>query len=269
MQYLFNSESRSRLRGERYQHFGARAYDPATCTFMQVDPMAEKYYGISPYAYCAGNPLNRIDPDGERPIYSTLGYLLGTDDNGLQGDAIIMDSQYFHQGMSPENALKYNVGIEGLADTDALSRFNDSFNNLSLRPDWDGYLTLKEANDWYRNGNGQPLYVSLEKIDLSGLVSLGDRFVGQEKYINLFFGSCSLNDAMVFGNIRLVRYPNDMVRAQADYYDFEIKPWNSISNIGRNIQTIIGKKVAGQGIGYEINIYGANRLRQASQSWLR
>ena len=29
-----------------------------------MDPLAEKYYSISPYAYCAGNPVNRIDPDG-------------------------------------------------------------------------------------------------------------------------------------------------------------------------------------------------------------
>jgi len=29
-----------------------------------VDPLAEKYYSISPYAYCGGNPVNRIDPDG-------------------------------------------------------------------------------------------------------------------------------------------------------------------------------------------------------------
>ena len=27
-------------------------------------PLAEKYYHISPYAYCAGDPVNRIDPDG-------------------------------------------------------------------------------------------------------------------------------------------------------------------------------------------------------------
>ena len=44
------------LKGERYQHFGARAYDPVSCIFMQVDPMAEKYYGMTPYAYCSNNP---------------------------------------------------------------------------------------------------------------------------------------------------------------------------------------------------------------------
>lgn len=31
--------------------------------FSTMDPLAEKYYGISPYAYCADNPVNRIDPD--------------------------------------------------------------------------------------------------------------------------------------------------------------------------------------------------------------
>ena len=54
--------------GERYQHFGARAYDPLTCTFMQTDPLAEKYYGTSPYAYCGNNPVMFVDPDGEDPI---------------------------------------------------------------------------------------------------------------------------------------------------------------------------------------------------------
>jgi hypothetical protein len=31
---------------------------------MTVDPLAEKYYSISPYAWCGNNPVNRIDPDG-------------------------------------------------------------------------------------------------------------------------------------------------------------------------------------------------------------
>jgi len=33
-------------------------------SFMTVDPLAEKYYSISPYAYCHDNPVNKIDPDG-------------------------------------------------------------------------------------------------------------------------------------------------------------------------------------------------------------
>lgn len=32
-----------------------------------VDSKSEDYYRISPYAYCAANPVNLVDPDGERP----------------------------------------------------------------------------------------------------------------------------------------------------------------------------------------------------------
>ena len=33
--------------------------------WMSVDPLADKYPNISPYAYCGWNPVNRIDPDGK------------------------------------------------------------------------------------------------------------------------------------------------------------------------------------------------------------
>ncbi len=44
--------------------FGARMYDPTTAHWTAADPLAEKYYGVSPYAYCLGNPISIIDPDG-------------------------------------------------------------------------------------------------------------------------------------------------------------------------------------------------------------
>jgi RHS repeat-associated protein len=44
--------------------YSARYYDPYIVSFLNIDPMAGKYYGISPYAYCSNNPISRIDPDG-------------------------------------------------------------------------------------------------------------------------------------------------------------------------------------------------------------
>jgi len=48
--------------------YGARGYYPAIGRFTTVDPLAEKYYSITPYAYCAGNPVNMIDPDGKQVL---------------------------------------------------------------------------------------------------------------------------------------------------------------------------------------------------------
>lgn len=36
---------------------------------MSIDPLCEKYYSISPYAYCMNNPVNAIDPDGRLVIF--------------------------------------------------------------------------------------------------------------------------------------------------------------------------------------------------------
>lgn len=44
--------------------FGARLFDRTAWT--SIDPLAEKYYSVSPYMYCAGNPVRFVDLDGER-----------------------------------------------------------------------------------------------------------------------------------------------------------------------------------------------------------
>ena len=40
--------------------------------FMSIDPKAESFYHISPYTYCAGDPVNLVDPDGNIPIIPIL-----------------------------------------------------------------------------------------------------------------------------------------------------------------------------------------------------
>lgn len=42
-------------------YFGARYYDKNLGIWISPDPMAEDYPGVSSYAYCHGNPVNRID----------------------------------------------------------------------------------------------------------------------------------------------------------------------------------------------------------------
>lgn len=48
-----------------FGYFGARYMDHELMSmWLSVDPMADKYPSISPYAYCAWNPLKLVDPDG-------------------------------------------------------------------------------------------------------------------------------------------------------------------------------------------------------------
>jgi len=44
-------------------YYSARYYAPPT--FISRDPLFEKYSSISPYAYCANNPVKNVDPTGE------------------------------------------------------------------------------------------------------------------------------------------------------------------------------------------------------------
>ena len=50
--------------GAPYLDFGARLYSPRTAMWLSADPLAEKYYGIGQNVYCAGDPVNLVDPKG-------------------------------------------------------------------------------------------------------------------------------------------------------------------------------------------------------------
>ena len=50
-----------------FSYFGARYYDSDVLTgWLSVDPLADKYPSLSPYAYCHCNPVKLIDPDGKK-----------------------------------------------------------------------------------------------------------------------------------------------------------------------------------------------------------
>lgn len=62
--YKYNGKELDRMHGLDWYDYGARNYDAAIGRFTTMDPLAEKYYGISPYTYCGNNPIKYIDPTG-------------------------------------------------------------------------------------------------------------------------------------------------------------------------------------------------------------
>ncbi len=60
--YLYNGKELDEETGLYY--YGARYYDPRISMWYGVDPLTEKYPGISSFAYVANNPIKLIDPNG-------------------------------------------------------------------------------------------------------------------------------------------------------------------------------------------------------------
>jgi RHS repeat-associated protein len=59
---MFNAKEKDEESGLYY--YEARYYSDENIMFTARDPMFEKYFWMSPYAYCANNPVIYIDPTG-------------------------------------------------------------------------------------------------------------------------------------------------------------------------------------------------------------
>jgi RHS repeat-associated protein len=60
--YTFSAKEKDVETG--YGYFGARYYDSGLSIWLSVDPMSDKYPNMSPFNYCANNPVKLIDPNG-------------------------------------------------------------------------------------------------------------------------------------------------------------------------------------------------------------
>ncbi len=64
--FVFNGKEKDYESG--FHYYGARYYWSELLTgWLSVDPMMDKYPSISPYAYCAWNPIKLVDVDGLYP----------------------------------------------------------------------------------------------------------------------------------------------------------------------------------------------------------
>ncbi|MBO4281932.1 MAG: RHS repeat-associated core domain-containing protein, partial [Bacteroidales bacterium] len=81
--YSFNAKELDEETGMYY--YEARYYKPPV--FTSRDPMFEKYFWMTPYAYCANNPVKYVDPDGEEVSTHTdeNGRVIAVFDDGDNG----------------------------------------------------------------------------------------------------------------------------------------------------------------------------------------
>ena len=66
LSYTFSAKEKDSETGLSY--FGSRYYSSELSIWLSVDPMSAKYASLSPYVYCADNPVKLVDPNGEEIV---------------------------------------------------------------------------------------------------------------------------------------------------------------------------------------------------------
>ncbi len=135
--YLFNGKELDDETGLYY--YGARYYDARTSVWLAVDPLAEKYAGLSPYVYCANNPILFIDPDGKDVIIALGGIdYKGSGDTGSAGKMI--------------NDLNKWANDNGIKDFSAQAFASDFGDNVKAD-------VIKYIRENYEIGSGEKLII--------------------------------------------------------------------------------------------------------------
>ena len=89
LSYTFSAKEKDSETGLSY--FGSRYYSSDLSIWLSVDPMTAKYPSLSPYTYCADNPVKLVDPNGESTqvvdngdgTYTVVGGNVKDGDNGI------------------------------------------------------------------------------------------------------------------------------------------------------------------------------------------
>ena len=104
--HKYNGKELDRMHGLDMYDYGARNYDAALGQFTTMDPLCEKYYHISPYAYCFNNPIRLVDMTGKEPTAKEAAYI--ADHVYGKTKELIGGWQLYYRNSS-DNGLQYGI----------------------------------------------------------------------------------------------------------------------------------------------------------------
>jgi len=154
-----------------YSYFGARYLDHELMTcWLSVDPMSDKYPSLSPYAYCAWNPVILTDPDGLKPRFMGLLNYLGIAKYGLSraGEAKTIGNYYILPIYDAENKelIAYNA-VRHRSNGDIVTEYQMDPGDLEIFRNNVNYYEMA-ANLLYCNGEPDWKYVAMTDNIFSG-----------------------------------------------------------------------------------------------------
>ena len=170
--YTFSAKEKDSETGLSY--FGSRYYSSDLCIWLSVDPMSDKYASLSPYVYCADNPIKLVDPNGEDwyekdgKIYYTTQY---TSENAFKKSGI--EGEYKGKFFT-ENGIYYSLFGDkidtrtksGLVKARMTQKIDEAFKNYA------DYINVSRNNNETPNFDVEPHpwdYPTQKQTDFSGV----------------------------------------------------------------------------------------------------
>ena len=213
--YQYSGKEFDRMNGLDLYDFHARQYDPVLGRFTTPDPLSEKYYHLSPYAYCASNPLRYIDPTGKiiklveglstEQIYTVMYNL-----QQLTNDRLVYSTQkdgsvrvkiaslregnkvngtnLIRQINSSDKLMTIEIGQENsIIDKNAINGSNGVGSDVRLifSPEYNPKITTKDKSTGEIKKEDRPSYIGLAHELIHGIRSmLGNAIRTKEKTIH-------------------------------------------------------------------------------------
>ena len=148
--YKFTGKERDVETG--YDYFGARFYWATIGHWLSVDPLADKYPNISPYAYCAWNPVKFVDPDGNEfinKLASPMQIRKNTSLSETQKSAMIQTNTNLNTNLMKRNA----IGIDNVFEVFAHGSPQSVMNKLTRITDASQLNSILCASSPYLNSD--------------------------------------------------------------------------------------------------------------------
>ncbi|MBO4739384.1 MAG: RHS repeat-associated core domain-containing protein [Bacteroidales bacterium] len=227
--YAFNAKELDEETGMYY--YEARYYKPPV--FTSRDAIFEKYFWMSPYAYCANNPIKYVDPTGCEigDFYDRKGNYLGND--GEQDGKIYLLKKGYRA--KTENT---NVNWGGTLSEKHVNELKSKSEEISMESDL-GYM-IRAVYAEMRGGDDNAKAIVAESIYNRSRLSCGyekadGTYIG---IVNKFYDVAKTNNAAnnVFENPIEYIYKNSIeTSAWRSSVKVSLKAHFGISDIGKGV----------------------------------
>ena len=208
----------------RVLDFGARHYDPIVPRWTTQDPLAEKYFPINPYVYCAGDPVNLLDPKGMS--YYTI---------NKNGEWIKEETNDPYDVLISENGAKlYIVNksiMENMKPYKFLERVSDDLDPIEKTMHFTVVDNLNELKDvfFFLADNTDVEWLCLQGENGQGLLATQHRKAGVDENAIGFYTRKKSNDVLSGNPIEKIHnhptpYKSELSSMEGDFYNVSNHP---------------------------------------------